>query len=241
MNDATRGRVVSGTAVRDGALAVVAAVVLCGALAAYVGLSTASLAGAVVGVGAVAAAAASVVARPGRWSGPADRVTRARAALMGGAATLASAMLTGALAEREWLLLGVVVPALMLDAVDGKVARRTGTASSAGGRLDGEMDAALLMVLSVAGVRALGWWVLGIGLMRYAFFAAGYLRPQLRGTLEFRQWRRVVAAVQGITFAVALAPVVPLSVARSAIALALLLLAVSFGRDVLDLERRVRV
>ena len=52
------------------------------------------------------------------------------------------------------------------------------TATAAGGKLDGEMDAAVLMVLSLAATRSLGVWVLGIGLMRYAFFAAGHLRPR---------------------------------------------------------------
>jgi phosphatidylglycerophosphate synthase len=147
-------------------------------------------------------------------------------------------VVTGGLPVRPWPLVVLLVPALALDAVDGVVARRTGTSSAAGGRLDGEMDAALLLVLSVAAVPALGWWVLAIGLMRYAFYAAGLVRPRLRGHLAFSQFRRVVAAVQGIAFAVGLAPIVPIAQAQIVLAAALVLLSVSFGRDVIHLWRR---
>jgi phosphatidylglycerophosphate synthase len=224
--------------VRDGSTAVVAAVLLCGALVVGVGLSRAALVGAVAGVGIVVAAAGSVVARAGRWSGPADRVTLGRVVLIAGCTTVAVPMFAGTLAPRGWLLMALLVPALLLDAVDGKVARRTGTASAAGGRLDGEMDAALLMVASLAAVPALGWWVPAIGLMRYVFWAAGYVRPHLLGPLAFSQFRRVVAGVQGVMLAVGLAPVVPVPVGQVAVAVALFLLCLSFGRDVIDLESR---
>ncbi len=43
--------------------------------------------------------------------------------------------------------MALAVPALILDGVDGWVARRTGTANDAGARLDMEVDAALILVL----------------------------------------------------------------------------------------------
>jgi phosphatidylglycerophosphate synthase len=247
-----------GTAVRDATTAVTAAAVLCGLIALLVGrgvghgavgrgavgdggmgeLAVIGALGAVAGLAVVTIAGASVVRRPARWSGPADRVTLARTVLIGGCATLAVAVATGALPARSWPVLALLVPALALDAVDGAVARHTGTASAAGARLDGEMDAALLLVVSASAVRALGWWVLGIGLMRYAFFAARYLAPGLRGRLDFSQFRRVVAGLQGVALAVALTPGVPLGPARAGVALALILLTISFGRDVVDLQSR---
>ena len=230
----------AGTAVRDAVAAAGAALVLCIGVATALGWTAASVVGAVLGVGIVLAAGASVVARPGRWSGPADRVTLGRAVLIGGCATLSLPIVAGELPARPWPLLVLAVPALVLDAVDGAVARRTRTSSASGGRLDGELDAALLMVLSVAAVRAVGWWVLAIGLMRYAFLAAGYLRARLRGELAFSQFRRAVAAVQGIMLAVALGPFVPVLAAQACAAVALVLLTVSFGRDVIHLERRGR-
>ena len=227
----------TGTALRDSSVATVMAVVLCAMLAGYTGPALLSGLAAVAGIGLVAAAGATVLTRAGRWSGPADRVTLGRTVLIGGCATIGIMVLAGELPARPWWLLVLVVPALALDAVDGFVARRTGTASAVGARLDMEMDAALLLVLSAVSIRSLGWWVLALGGMRYAFVAAAWFRPQLKGPLAFSQFRRVVAAVQGITLAVALAPIFPLPVARTAVALALILLVVSFGRDVITLER----
>jgi phosphatidylglycerophosphate synthase len=230
----------TGTALRDSSVATFLAVVLCAVLAAYQGPALMSAAAAVAGISLVAAAGAAVISRAGRWSGPADRVTLGRTVLIGGCATIGIMVLAGELPPRPWWLLMLVVPALALDAVDGIVARRTGTSSPAGARLDMEMDAALLLVLSAVSIRSLGWWVLALGGMRYAFVLAAYFRPQLRAPLQFSQFRRVVAAVQGVALAVALAPVFPLPVARTTVALALILLAVSFGRDVLTLERAGR-
>jgi phosphatidylglycerophosphate synthase len=228
----------AGTAVRDMTVALFAALVVCAGIAAVLGWTAASSAGALVGVGIVAAAGASVVARPTRWSGPADRVTLTRAVLIGACATTSLAVATGGLAARSWLLVALVVPTLLLDAVDGAIARRTGTASAAGGRLDGELDAAALMVLSLAVAPSLGWWVLAIGVMRYVFFVVGYLRPRQRGRLAFSQFRRVVAGLQGAVLVLGLSPVVPTDLAQACVAAALALLVVSFGRDVIHLERR---
>src|SRR5919199_1802310 len=71
-----------------------------------------------------------------------------------------------------------VLPPL-LDCVDGQVARRTRTTSALGARFDMEVDAFLLLVLSVVVARAAGPWVLAIGLMRYAYVAGGALLPWL--------------------------------------------------------------
>ena len=238
----------AGTAVGDATTALLGAAIVCVMVAIGVlrtgdpGVSsgsavvlTASLGG-LLGLAIVAGAGVSLVRRRDRWSGPADRVTLARGVLIAGCATLAVPVVTGVLPARSWPLVILAVPALALDAVDGKVARRTGTSSEAGGKLDGEMDAAILLVLSLAASRSLGWWVLGIGLMRYAFFAAGYVRRSLQRRLEFSQFRRAVAAVQGIMLAVGLAPAIPLFVATACVALALALLTMSFGKDVVHLE-----
>jgi phosphatidylglycerophosphate synthase len=227
----------TGTAVRDGGTAFAAAVVLCAVLAAAGSTVAIRGAAAAAGIALVGAGAASVTSRDGRWSGPADRVTLGRTVLIGGCATIGILILAGELPARPWWLLALVVPALALDAVDGFVARRTGTSSAVGARLDMEMDAALLLVLSAVSIRSLGWWVLALGGMRYAFVAAAWFRPQLKAPLAFSQFRRVVAAVQGMTLALALAPILPLAVARTVVALALILLMVSFGRDVITLER----
>ncbi|MCU1556842.1 MAG: CDP-alcohol phosphatidyltransferase family protein [Microbacteriaceae bacterium] len=79
--------------------------------------------------------------------------------------------------------------------------------------------------------------MLAIGVMRYAFVAAGWIFPWLRRQLPFRYWRKVVTAVQGIALTIAGIGLLPvLDVLLVAIALALLV--ESFGRDVIWLAWR---
>lgn len=137
------------------------------------------------------------------------------------------------------LLIGLTVTALVLDGVDGWVARRTGTATELGARFDMEVDAFLLLALSAYVATLLGPWVLAIGLMRYVFVAAGWVLPWLRRQLQPRYWRKVVTAVQGIALTVAASGILP-GVAGVLVAVALVLLVESFGRDVAWLARRSR-
>ncbi len=167
--------------------------------------------------------------------GPAGLVTMARAVLVGLlTALVVDGLVTGPVPVA--LLVALAVAALVLDAVDGTVARRTGTATPLGARFDMETDAAALLVLSVHVATLLGPWVLAIGLMRYAFVAAGALpgrwggAPWLRGTLPPRFSAKVVAALQGIVLVAAASGLVPFSGLLVAVALALLTW--SFARDV---------
>jgi phosphatidylglycerophosphate synthase len=149
-----------------------------------------------------------------------------RAALGAGVAGVAVA---GAPPLAAATLAGLALP---LDAVDGWVARRTRTASAFGARFDMEVDAALILVLSVLLVRPLGAWVLAAGLLRYAFGAAGLALPWLTAPLPPRRSRKVVAAVQGVVLAVAVAGVLPRPFSAGLVAAALAALLWSFGRDV---------
>jgi phosphatidylglycerophosphate synthase len=168
--------------------------------------------------------------RPAAVLGPADLVTLVRAALVGAVAALTADSF--ARPAPMVTLVTLIAIALTLDAVDGWVARRTGTASAFGARFDMEVDAFLIFVLSVYVARSTGGWVLAIGAARYAFVAAGWLLPWMRGSLPPRYWRKVVAAVQGIVLALATAGLLPGSWKVAALAVALALLAESFGRDV---------
>ena len=129
------------------------------------------------------------------------------------------------------VVVSLAVIALALDAVDGWVARRTRT-TRLGARFDAEVDAFLILVLSVYVARSAGAWVLAIGAARYAFLAAGWALPWLREPLPPRYWRKVVAATQGIVLTIAAADVLPPTVTEAALVAALVLLAESFGRDV---------
>jgi phosphatidylglycerophosphate synthase len=168
--------------------------------------------------------------------GPADLVTLTRACLACGVA----ALVVESFLQRHVVptLLVLAIAALVLDAVDGPVARRTRTETRFGARFDGEADAFLILVLSVYVARSAGAWVLLIGAARYAFGLAGWPLPWLRGELPSRYWRKMVAAVQGTVLTVAVADVLPRSVTVTALAVALALLTESFGRDVLWLWTR---
>jgi phosphatidylglycerophosphate synthase len=168
--------------------------------------------------------------------GPADWVTLARATLTGGVAAI-TADSYGRPAPVT-MLVALAVVALILDVVDGWVARHTGTESTLGGLFDGESDAFLILVLSVYVARSAGGWVLAMGAVRYAFLAAGWLLPWMRATLPPRYWRKVVAGTAGVALTFAVADVSAWFLTNTVLGISLALLAESFGRDVGWLWRR---
>lgn len=171
-----------------------------------------------------------------RVFGPANGVTLVRATLVGCVTVIvAQAVLAH---ERHVALIVIAAVALLLDGVDGQVARRTGTTSRLGARFDMEVDAFLILVLSVFVARDLGAWVLAIGLMRYAFAGAGLLVPWLRGTVPPTMIGKAVAVTQGVVLVAAAADVLPRPVADAVVGLALALLTWSFARSVAWLWRQ---
>jgi len=171
--------------------------------------------------------------------GPASAVTLVRATFAVGVAALA--------AESFWhdipvaLLVALSAIALALDLADGWVARRTGTATALGARFDGEVDAFLILALSVYVAPACGWWVLAIGAARYLFLAGELLVPWMRAPLPPRRWRKLVAATQGIVLTIAAAAVLPQALSQALLLAALVLLTVSMGECIWWLWRRADV
>jgi phosphatidylglycerophosphate synthase len=208
-----------------------AQVLLLAALAATVGLG---LAGWLVGLACAvvmdAALAYSLLRNRSERIGPAGWVTLVRATLAVGVAALTADSFVGSAQVAALVALAAV--ALALDYVDGQVARRTGTSSPLGARWDGEVDAFLILALSVYVASSVGTWVLLIGVARYAFLVAGWLVEWMRAPLPQRDWRKHVAATQGVTLTIAAAGVLPGALTRAALAAAFALLAESFGRDV---------
>ena len=208
-----------------------AQVLLLAALAATVGLGLAGwLVGLACGAAMDAALSRSLHRHRSERIGPAGWVTLVRSTLAVGVAALAADSF-GSSAQAAPLV-ALAAAALVLDYVDGYVARRTGTESTLGGRWDGEVDAFLILVLAVYVAPSAGAWVLLIGLARYAFLVAGWLVGWMRAPLPRRDWRKTVTATQGVTLTIAAAGVLPLALTRVALAAALALLAESFGRDV---------
>ena len=219
-------------AVRAGLSASLAAVVvLLAVLTATPGIGLAGWAAGLLCGGVLSAAVSRSASAGGVEAfGPADLVTCTRAALSCGVAALVADSFGRDASVGTLVALTAV--ALVLDAVDGRVARRTGTVSGFGARLDGEADAFLMLVLSVYVARSAGAWVLAIGVARYLFAMAGWALPWMRGRLPGRYWRKVVTATAGVALTFAAADLAGREVAAAALAGALVLLAESFGRDV---------
>jgi phosphatidylglycerophosphate synthase len=210
------------------AIGLIAQVLLLAALAGTAGLGAA---GWVVGVACavtMAAALARGLARnPREPLGPASWLTLARATLAVGVAALAADSF--AHDTPVALLVTLATVALALDLLDGWVARRTGTATALGARFDGEVDAFLILALSVYVAPAVGAWVLAIGAARYLFLAAEWLLPWMRAPLPPRRWRKVVTAAQGVVLTVAAAGALPRGLTQALVVAALAALAASFG------------
>ncbi|MCX5052826.1 CDP-alcohol phosphatidyltransferase family protein [Streptomyces sp. NBC_00201] len=174
-----------------------------------------------------------------RSFGPANRVTLGRATLVGGVTALVADSFESS--PPVTLFVGLTAVALILDGVDGKVARRTGTSTALGARFDMEVDAFLILVLSVYVSMHLGLWVMLIGGMRYGFVAAARVWPWLNASLPPSTARKAVAAFQGIFLLTAASGLLPYTAAFAVVAMALTTLLWSFGRDVSWLWRTSRV
>lgn len=167
--------------------------------------------------------------------GVANRVTMIRVALAALVLGLVIAGPSGAdRAAIAWLAIGLTTGELILDGVDGRLARRSGLATRFGARFDLETDAALILVLA-----ALAWqlgkagpWVLAAGLMRYGFVAAGRMWPRLRRPLAPSLRRQTVCVVQIVGLLMAISPLFPRPYSVVIAALTLATLTASFYVDV---------
>jgi phosphatidylglycerophosphate synthase len=189
-----------------------------------------------------AAAAIAVVGRVGAHHpfsrfGAANSVTLLRVALVAGVAGLIGEAPDDRIAR---LAVGVVVIVTALDGVDGWLARRDAQASQFGARFDMETDAAFILVLSVLVWHhgKAGAWVLGCGLMRYLFVAAGSVLPWMAAPLRSTIRGKSVAIGQVAGLSVALLPIVKTPVSDVVAALTLAALVWSFAVDIAWLKRQ---
>jgi phosphatidylglycerophosphate synthase len=168
--------------------------------------------------------------------GAANWVTMLRGVLVAQAASVIAEPATAPLA---WTVVGLTATVAGLDGLDGWLARRAQMSSVFGARFDMETDAFFMLVLSLVVWRhdKAGLWVTAIGLMRYAFVAAGWVMPWLARPLR-STWRgKAVAVGQFVALGVALLPVVPPPVSTIAAAAALAALVWSFAIDIRFLYR----
>lgn len=169
--------------------------------------------------------------------GAANQVTFVRALL-----AAAVAGLTAEPAEPQVAVAAIACGAVcsVLDGVDGWLARRSGTTSAFGARFDMEVDAILILALSIIVWRQgkAGAWVLASGLLRYVFLGAGALFERLRGPLPPTNRARVICVVQVAALLVALLPGVDPPASALIAAAALAALAYSFVVDTIRLWRQ---
>lgn len=171
-----------------------------------------------------------------RAFGPANTVTLARVALV----ALLAALLVGPPAPAVgWLVAGTTVLVSILDGVDGWLARRAGTASAFGARFDMEVDAALVLVLSLLAwhLDKAGVWVLASGLTRYGFVAAAWRWRWLAAPLPPSRRRQTVCVAQVLALGLCVVPLVPSPWSDLVAAAALAALVGSFAVDVRWLAR----
>ncbi|WP_404377053.1 CDP-alcohol phosphatidyltransferase family protein [Vreelandella aquamarina] len=169
--------------------------------------------------------------------GWANRVTLGRSVLI---SLVAGALVGEAFIQAIWLWLGVAVIALLLDGVDGWIARRTRSHSPFGARFDMELDALLITLLCIGLIveESLGLWVLLIGSMRYLFVAASLPFPWLNEPLNESFRRKAVCVWQVVALLLALTPLTSSFLAGLLALSALMSLVYSFGVDVWWLYRK---
>jgi phosphatidylglycerophosphate synthase len=167
-----------------------------------------------------------------RRFGAANGITLLRAAAVAFLAgiTALDAPLSAAL---RGTVVGIGCAGLLLDGVDGFVARRGGLASRFGARFDMEIDAISVLVFTLLLLRAgqAGSWVLAIGLARYIFVGVGWLWPPLARELPQSLRRKTICVVTVTALLVALMPFVAAGPARIICAAALVVLVYSFAVD----------
>jgi phosphatidylglycerophosphate synthase len=168
--------------------------------------------------------------------GPANQATTVRALLVSLVAGLIGEAQTPVLAAAA---VGAGGVATLVDGIDGWLARRTGMASRFGARFDLEVDALLILVLSVLAWQygKAGVWVLASGLLRYAFVAAGWVWTWLKGPLPPTLRGRAICVAQIAGLLVAIVPTVTWPASATVAGISLGLLGYSFGIDIASLWR----
>jgi phosphatidylglycerophosphate synthase len=179
----------------------------------------------------------ALAARGATRVGLANAVTWARCALVGAVVALIPTAAQGPAAVELAVAAAV---AILLDGVDGRVARVTGTVTAFGSRFDMEVDASLVLALSIGAAPRVGPWVVLLGAARYLLLLATLLMPRLAEPTPPRLWRKVVAVVQGVVLTVVCARMLPAPAEEVVAVGAGLALAWSFGTQIHALLRPPR-
>jgi phosphatidylglycerophosphate synthase len=220
-----------------------------GAAVAAIGVLPLSWCGATIAALSYALVAMLVVAGLGRHAphrsfGAANAITLSRAAFDVALLAVAAEQALGSGAVLgpgfRWGLTAAAGAALILDGLDGWVARRNNMTSPFGTRFDMEADALFLLGLTLVLIAGgiVGPWVLASGVTYYLFRVAGRLWPVLAGALFRSRRRKVIFGAQAILLIAALAPVLPPWLAQLCCLSGTTLLFYSFAVDIVWLLGR---
>jgi phosphatidylglycerophosphate synthase len=169
--------------------------------------------------------------------GPGNQMTTARAMLV---VLVAGLIGEPGLRHAAASAAGASLVVVVLDGLDGWLARRTRMASHFGARFDMEVDALLILVLSILAWRygKAGGWVVASGVLRYAFVGAGWTVPRLRFPLSPSRRRQSICVLQVVGLSVVVMPLTPLGLSNPLAGAIVALLCYSFAVDVLWLWRQ---
>ena len=133
-----------------------------------------------------------------------------------------------------WVIAVVTTITLCLDGLDGYMARKTQLSSVYGARFDMETDALLGLVITAFIWQSgkLGFWILGLGVMRYAFLAGSLFFVQLRAPLFPSLRRKAVCVIQVAALCLILCPWIKADAAAAIGAAAMAILLWSFLVDI---------
>lgn len=202
--------------------------------------AAAGLTAAFCGGGAVIvlSALASRRAYPHARLGLCNLITLMRGA---GIAVLAGLVVTPDAALGWWLAL-FALALLVLDGLDGWVARRERLQSTFGARFDVETDVAFALTLAALAISLgqVGTWFLLLGLLRPLFVAAGWVWSALRAPLPDAKWRKYAAGVQMSVQVLLVSPLLGPPVTSLIGAIVLIVIMGGFAKDIYWLARQAR-
>lgn len=173
---------------------------------------------------------------PYRRFGPANHVTMMRAMLV---ALVASLIGEPEIPRVAATATAAAVLMIVLDGVDGWLARRSRMVSAFGARFDVETDALLVMAMSILAWQhgKAGAWVLLGGMMRYVFVMAGSGLPWMARPLRPTRRAKTVSVCHMVGLSVALAPIIRPPLSAIAVGSTVIALTWSFAVDVRRLWR----
>lgn len=172
--------------------------------------------------------------------GHANVITTLRAAvasILAGCIPVA-AVLHNANPSVAWIIAITATVTLCLDGLDGYLARKANLCSAFGARFDMETDAFLAFIITLILWQSekVGLWVIGLGVLRYAFILASMKYKALQGELFPSMRRKTVCVIQVGALCLMLFPAISSNEATVLGVIALGFLIWSFAVDVVWLN-----